>query len=199
MGREAETTITIGKRSFRAKVLLESEEVVIRGPDRRKLPFRSIKNASQKDGALTLETETERIVIALGADAPKWLDKIKNPKGRIEKLGVKPGMCVGIVGEADADFLAELDACGVTRRARGCDAMFVFCKSVEDLRRIEGLKAKIDPDGAVWIVRPKGKDGVSEREVMAAGKAAGMVDVKVVGFSSTHTAEKFVIPVAARR
>ena len=34
---------------------------------------------------------------------------------------------------------------------------------------------------------------------MAAGKAAGLVDVKVVAFSATHTAEKFVIPVAKRR
>jgi hypothetical protein len=33
---------------------------------------------------------------------------------------------------------------------------------------------------------------------MAAGKAAGLVDVKVVGFSPTHTAEKYVIPLAAR-
>jgi hypothetical protein len=29
---------------------------------------------------------------------------------------------------------------------------------------------------------------------MAAGKTAGLVDVKVVSFSETHTAEKFVIP-----
>jgi hypothetical protein len=34
--------------------------------------------------------------------------------------------------------------------------------------------------------------------VMAAGKAAGLVDVKVVGFSSTHTAQKFVIPLKNR-
>lgn len=34
---------------------------------------------------------------------------------------------------------------------------------------------------------------------MAAGKAAGLVDVKVVSFSATHTAETFVIPVSARR
>ncbi len=34
---------------------------------------------------------------------------------------------------------------------------------------------------------------------MAAGKRAGLVDVKVVSFSDTHTAEKFVIPVAKRR
>lgn len=33
---------------------------------------------------------------------------------------------------------------------------------------------------------------------MAAGKAAGLVDVKVVSFSPTHTAEKFVIPVKDR-
>jgi hypothetical protein len=29
---------------------------------------------------------------------------------------------------------------------------------------------------------------------MAAGKAAGLVDVKVVSFSDTHSANKFVIP-----
>ena len=29
---------------------------------------------------------------------------------------------------------------------------------------------------------------------LAAGKKAGLVDVKVVSFSETHTAEKFVIP-----
>jgi hypothetical protein len=33
---------------------------------------------------------------------------------------------------------------------------------------------------------------------MTAGKAAGLVDVKVVRFSETHTAEKFVIPLKAR-
>jgi hypothetical protein len=33
---------------------------------------------------------------------------------------------------------------------------------------------------------------------MKAGKAAGLVDVKVARFSDTHTAEKFVIPVRDR-
>jgi hypothetical protein len=34
---------------------------------------------------------------------------------------------------------------------------------------------------------------------MAAGKQAGLVDVKVVSYSDTHSAEKYVIPVARRR
>ena len=39
---------------------------------------------------------------------------------------------------------------------------------------------------------------MSEAAVMAAGKAAGLVDTKVVAFSETHTAERLVIPVARR-
>ena len=54
------------------------------------------------------------------------------------------------------------------------------------------------PNGALWVIRPKGRPEISERAVMDAGKAAGLVDVKVVSFSETHTAEKFVIPLAAR-
>ena len=37
-----------------------------------------------------------------------------------------------------------------------------------------------------------------QADVLNAGKAAGLVDVKVVRFSETHTAEKLVIPVARR-
>ena len=48
------------------------------------------------------------------------------------------------------------------------------------------------------MIRPKGTKAITEAATMAAGKAAGLVDVKVVKFSETHTAEKFVIPVAAR-
>lgn len=33
---------------------------------------------------------------------------------------------------------------------------------------------------------------------MKAAKAAGLVDVKVVRFSETHSANKFVVPVAKR-
>jgi hypothetical protein len=56
------------------------------------------------------------------------------------------------------------------------------------------LKRSLKPNAALWVIRPKGMAAISESEVMAAGKKAGLVDVKVVSFSDTHTAEKFVIP-----
>ena len=44
----------------------------------------------------------------------------------------------------------------------------------------------------------KGPDDVKESEVMAAGKAHGLVDVKIASFSDELSALKFVIPVADR-
>ena len=66
------------------------------------------------------------------------------------------------------------------------------------LDRLRALKRSLKPNGALWVIRPKGSAAISESEVMAAGKKAGLVDVKVVSFSETHTAEKFVIPTRDR-
>jgi hypothetical protein len=43
----------------------------------------------------------------------------------------------------------------------------------------------------VWIIYPKGIQTITEGQVIAAGRAAGFIDVKVCGFSATHTALKF--------
>jgi len=47
-------------------------------------------------------------------------------------------------------------------------------------------------------VYEKGKKELTENDVIAAGRKAGLKDVKVVGFSSTHTALKFVLPLEKR-
>jgi len=46
----------------------------------------------------------------------------------------------------------------------------------------------------LWVVAPKGVKEITEADVLAGGRKAGLVDVKVVRFSETHTAHKFVIP-----
>ena len=81
---------------------------------------------------------------------------------------------------------------------KASDAIFFGATKAGQLTQMEKLKALMKPDGALWVVRPKGRPEISESATMAAGKAAGLVDVKVVGFSQTHTAEKFVIPVKSR-
>jgi hypothetical protein len=78
------------------------------------------------------------------------------------------------------------------------DVIFVAANDRGDLDRLVTVQKYLKRDGAVWVIRPKGSANISESDVMKAGKAAGLVDVKVARFSESHTAEKFVIPIARR-
>lgn len=123
-------------------------------------------------------------------------------KPRLLKLGVKPGSRVGVIAVGDKLFPGELDAASAVvvsgRHLKDCDLIFYGVTKEADLPRLEMLKRSIVSNGAIWVIRPKGRPEISEASVMEGGKLAGLVDVKVVAFSETHTAEKFVIPVANR-
>jgi hypothetical protein len=142
-------------------------------------------------------------VFELGRDAENWAEKIRNPRGLLDKLGVKPGMKVAVIGVEDGDFLAQLQE-RVGELASGeppTDADFVFYEAdrVDDLVALAALRRAIKPAGGVWVVSPKGKTAqIKDLDVMAAARDAGLVDNKVVGFSATHTALKLVIPRANR-
>ena len=103
-------------------------------------------------------------------------------------------------------MLAELSSranlhvrAGKPRSGSPVDMVFLAVDKPADLARLSELASVIVPAGAIWVIRRKGKQAtVTEAESMAAGKAAGLVDTKVVGLSETHTAERYVIPVARR-
>jgi hypothetical protein len=146
------------------------------------------------------------LTLALGAAAPKWAAKIKNPPGRMGKLGVEPDARVALVGTFDFDptFARELAASDAHVAApsskASVDLLFFAPAAPPDLARVPALAKRLSPAGGLWIVRPKGKDTpITETDTRAAGLAAGLVDVKVAAFSHTHSALKFVIPVAKRR
>jgi hypothetical protein len=117
-------------------------------------------------------------------------------KSRIEKLGVKRGHDVLVLGiEQDRAFMKELKVCGASVRTSGsaaADVIFAAFNHRRDLRRLAPLVPRLQRNGMLWTLRPKGSKDLTEREMMEAGLAAGLVDVKVVSFSDTLTAEKFV-------
>jgi hypothetical protein len=124
-----------------------------------------------------------------------------SPKSLIDKLGVKPGARVSVLGVDDAAFLTELELAGadVSRRRRThSDLLFVRIESTMDLARLTKIEPYMKPSGAVWAVFRRGRKVVREVDVIGAGVAAGLVDNKVVRFSDTHTALRFVIPLARR-
>jgi hypothetical protein len=203
MGAEATCVARFKGLTASGKARLETDVLQFRGGDLKlSIPFRQMSKVSARGGTLSVTFPDGAASFDLGAAAPKWMDKILHPPSRLEKIGVKPEWRASAIGVADTAFLKELEAgialLSIGRVLKASDAIFYGVTREAELSRLEKLKASLKPDGALWIIRPKGRPEISERATMAAGKAAGLVDVKVVGFSVTHTAEKFVIPVAVR-
>ena len=120
----------------------------------------------------------------------------------IDKLGVKPGQRVAVLGVESAEFLTDLAARvpGYSRgeRITNADLIFFSAESLADLKQLKSLSRSIQKAGGIWVVYPKGQQHIREVDVIHAGKAAGLTDNKVCSFSPTHTALRFVIPVARR-
>jgi hypothetical protein len=204
MGYDAGCTIRIDGKRDRGTAWLEHKDLVFRGPFTLAIPLKDIRTASASGGTLHVRYGDKHVDLTIGRAAEKWAERIMNPPSRLAKLGIKPGMRLCVLGVDEAGFAAELESLGISWSTRpprngACDAMFVGVETAADLDRLSMLAGTIAPAGAIWIVRRKGRTAaVSERESMAAGKRAGLVDVKVVSFSDTHSAEKYVIPVAKR-
>jgi len=202
MGNEVKCTVRVGKDVSEGKALLETSEILFRGGFRLKIPFASIKSVKAVGGELRLETADGLAVFRLGPAAEKWREKILHPKSRIEKIGVKPGAKISVFGDFAADFFEELKplAGSVTKdkvRAE-CDLVFFAADSLERLSSVAKIAKSLEGATGLWIVYPKGQETITENDVIAAGRKTGLKDVKVVGFSSTHTALKFVIPLDRR-
>jgi hypothetical protein len=202
VGNEVKCTAWLGKQQSEGKALLETSEILFRGDFRLKIPFSTIKSAKAVDGELRLQTAEGLAVFHLGAAAEKWRDKILHPKSRIEKLGVKANGKVSLIGDIDAGFLSEIGKLteSVSKNKVAADSEWIFfsADSKEDLGALPKISKSMKGAAALWIVYPKGQKHITENDVLAAGRKSGLKDVKVVGFSSTHTAMKFVIPLFRR-
>jgi hypothetical protein len=194
MGAEAMCTAEFDGQRSEGKALLETDYVLFRGDFRLKIPFGDIQKIAADDSRLTIRFAGGSVKFDLGAASRKWMQKIQHPPSLFDKLGVKPGLRIAILGvahEESQSLTGEL----VKKQA---DIVFVGIESNAELTKIEKAATAIQPAGAVWVIYPKGRKDIREADVMAAAKAAGLVDVKVCAFSATHTATKMVVPVAKR-
>ena len=120
----------------------------------------------------------------------------------IDKVGVKPGQRIAVLGVEDAEFLSDL-AASVPEYSRGnriskAELIFFSAEAREDLAQLKSLSRSISKSGGIWVVYPRGQKHIREIDVINAGKSAGLTDNKVCRFSGTHTALRFVIPLAKR-
>jgi hypothetical protein len=130
----------------------------------------------------------------------------------LDKLGIRPGMRVAIVGaledddeETDdegsfADRLAERTSdITIGRPKPDSDIVFLAADTRPELEVLTALRSRLRPTGAIWVVSRKGKARtIRDVEVIAAGREHRLIDNKVVAFSARRTAFRLVIPVTLR-
>jgi hypothetical protein len=130
----------------------------------------------------------------------------------LDKLGIRPGMRVAIVGALEDDD-EVLDDEGPFRQRLAdrtsditdghpeadSDIVLLAADTTDELAALTELRPRIRPAGAIWIVSRKGRAAtLRDVEVIAAAREHGLVDNKVVSFSARRTALRLVIPVALR-
>lgn len=120
-----------------------------------------------------------------------------------DKLGVFAEARTVLVGRHDDAFVTALNArlakvASASLRGR-YDLIFVRVDAPKDLARLARSAAYLKPSGALWVFHPKGRGALpTDAEVRAAGLAAGLVDNKISAYTDSHTATRFVVPVARR-
>lgn len=197
MGREACCMVTVDGRCVEARALLESDAIVLRGGYPLRLARSDILSAQVQGETLVVTTSRQVTALTLGvAEAARWAATLANPRTRLDKLGIRAGTKVFISSVDDGEIDREL----MEIRARSVGAevaeiLLVGISSREDLARI-GKWARVMPNAAhLWILRPKGKlVPVSEADVMATGRAAGLRISKSLSFSEELTGERFTWP-----
>lgn len=203
MGNHVMCSAQFMERTSSGKAALEPDKLSFSGDFRLSIPLREIKKAEAAGGKLEITcNDDRRAVFHLGDEAEKWAKKITSPKKLIDKLGVKPGAKVAVLNISDEAFRQQLEERteNISRGdlTAGTEFIFLQVENTGELEQIENLRNFLTPSGAIWVAIPKGRKDIRVENVIAAAKAAKLVDVKLVGFSATHSMYKLVIPLAFR-
>ena len=116
------------------------------------------------------------------------------------KLGIKPGATVALLNAPPGfeEQLGPLPSASVRRRLGGrFDVIVCFLGRRRDLeRRIDSLRAALQPDGGLWLAWPKRSSGVAtdldENALREVVLSTGLVDNKVCAIDATWSGLRFV-------
>jgi hypothetical protein len=198
MGREIQCRAKSGGKWIAGKALLETNEVIFRGDLRLKIPIAALDSVTARAGELHLKWSGQSAVFELGDQAEKWAHTILHPKSTADKLGIKPGLTISalkLAGDATMNDARKVVASFADDKPlKNSDMIFLGATTASDLRGLKKLLASLAANGALWVIYPKGRKDITELQVLGAGRATGLLDIKVVSYSATHTALKFVRP-----
>lgn len=123
MGREATVWLTYGEAAGEGRVLLESDDLILRGRVKARIPRAALAHARVDGPDLVIDAPGGPLRLSLGAvEAGRWLTALSKPAPTLpDKLGVKAGTRLwawGTGGGADAGGRPRRGRDGRPRRGR---------------------------------------------------------------------------------
>ncbi len=121
-----------------------------------------------------------------------------------DKLGIRAGDCVRVVGHGDPKLLAKVrEKTGrrLTTSSALADIVLYSPRSVREIvPTLRELRRAIQPAGGIWVIIAKrghtsarGKGYVNLDALIPLGLSAGLVDNKICSVSDDKSAMRFVI------
>lgn len=199
MGLECETRCEWQGKNSTGRAMLEGDHLLFRGEFRLKINFSGLSDLKTEDGRLYLTDGQGTACLHLGNRAADWERRIRNPKSLADKLGIKSGQSIRLLGgigdPALLNEVSRIDA-QVTEQVQA-DWYVLHADHPDHLAQIPQLRIEMPATAGLWVIHPKGKTSpVPQAAVMNAGRGAGLVDNKTCAVSEVSTGLKFVRPKA---
>ncbi len=196
MGREATVHCEWGEKAATCKVLLESQELIVRGDLRHRVPLSSLADVRVDRDQLRFRAGQEVVSLKLGTQlAERWAKAIATPPPSLaKKLGISPASRLRIIGAVEGAELEAAIAEAETTDAKDADLIVAQTESRADL---VGTLMQLPKDPSsippIWIVYPKGAGKeLNETFVREYLRARGFIDTKVASVSARLTALRFI-------
>lgn len=231
MGLESRAKAKLGARRVLqdGTLFLEGQEIFFR-PDvpegqrvkRLRIPVAETTRLEAAGKELVIEHKGELMRFAI--DHPeRWVAKIRTPKSRVDKLGIRAGTVVHVVNVQDAALDDELSATLAVKKkslSPDVDVVLLGARTAADLAPLAKIVAGTKESVALWVLwtkqaalaavaapkkapkakaAPKPAEALKEDDVRRIAGEAGLVDVKVVSFSDELSALKLMVRKKDRR
>jgi hypothetical protein len=195
MGREASCQCRWAKEDAECKVLLETRELIVRGPIRRRVSISSLSHVTVRGEQLVFHAGEDEVALHLGADlAQSWAKKITAPPPTLAaKLGITNGTRLALIGEFEAEELKSAIGEAGSTSGEITDLILACAKTNADLNYILDKYSAYAGNPPIWVIYPKGSaKPLSESEIRSTLRHEGFMDTKVASVNQTLTALRFV-------
>lgn len=193
MGLEINTLCHTCGLCFEIKALLESHEIIFRGPLKLRAKLDEIKNLHIHDDCLVFEYKNEEYALELGKECEKWLSKIlAPPKSLSQKLGLKPETTIfkANIFQSNAINLAVSNNLNVEIK----NAQVIFKQIEFEHELIDFIKDYFENEifSPVWLLNKKGKNSLfNENQIRDIMRENGFKDNKTCAIDEIWSATRY--------